>query len=74
MCGSKGSVGDRRCHALLTADPDDAEVEIVENITRDDVFAKLEETQKTVARLNLGEDEDTAQADQAMEWPESAVT
>ncbi|OLP90911.1 hypothetical protein AK812_SmicGene27456 [Symbiodinium microadriaticum] len=39
---------------------------IVDNITRDDVFARLEEMQKTVARLNLGEDEDTAHADQVM--------
>ena len=39
--------------AALTADPDDGEAEVVENITRDSVFAKQEEMQKTVARLNL---------------------
>ena len=45
----------------VTTDLDDREAEIVENITRDDVF--LKEMENTVARLNLGEDEDTAQAD-----------
>ena len=52
--------------APVTADLDDGEAEIVENITR-------EEMQKTVARLYLGEDEDTAQVDQVMGWPESTV-
>ncbi|OLP82847.1 hypothetical protein AK812_SmicGene36467 [Symbiodinium microadriaticum] len=38
--------------APVTTDPNDDEAEIVENVTKDDVYAKLEETQKTVARLS----------------------
>ena len=45
----------------VTTDLDAGEAEIVESINRDDVF--LQEMQNTVASLNLGEDEDTAQAD-----------
>ena len=35
------------------------------------MYAKLEEMQKTVARL--GDDDNAAQADQVIEWPESNV-
>ena len=57
--------------APLTTDAHDDEAETVENVTRDDVYAKLEEMQKTVARL--GDDDNAAQADQVIEWPESDV-
>ena len=47
----------------MTTDANDDEAEIVENVTRDEVHAKLEEMQKT-ARLSLGDDDNVAQADQ----------
>ena len=50
--------------APLTTHANDDEAEIVENVTRDHAYAKLEEMQKTVARLSLGDDSNTAQADQ----------
>ncbi|CAE7490451.1 unnamed protein product [Symbiodinium sp. KB8] len=50
--------------APVTTDANDDEAEIVENVTRDEVHAKLEEMQKTVARLSLGDDDNVAQADQ----------
>ncbi|CAE7490429.1 PDPK2, partial [Symbiodinium sp. KB8] len=43
--------------APVTTDANDDEAEIVENVTRDDVYAKLEEMQKTVARRSLGDDD-----------------
>ena len=46
--------------APLTTDANDDEAEIVENVTRDHAYAKLEEMQKTVARLSLGDDSNTA--------------
>ena len=59
-----------RSWRLWTADPDEGEAEIVENITRDDV-AGGDATDR--GPLNLSEDEDTAHADQVMEWLESTV-
>ena len=51
LCQQLREIDGARLLAALTADPDDGEAEVVENITRDNVVAKQEETQKT--RLNL---------------------